>query len=420
MSHPLSVKPRPANQRGSALLVVLVFAAIIAIMLYKELPVVAFEAQRQKEELLMDRGNEYKRAIKLYVRKFQTFPPSMEALENTNRMRFLRARYVDPFTGKDDWRLLHAGPGGTIIDSKIKQAAGANGAPGAIGGSLGAPSSVTNPFANSFVSGAGNPQGAANQFPQRPPAISNNPGGGSGVNDMMPGMPMPSPQDSQAQPVDMANLPNQANGAVPYPGYPAPPNNTGAGPTGNSNINSSQYGQSDPMATNSGFPGAPGRFRGGNPTGNSFAPVQFGASPAPTSAPQDPQSAMQSLLNTQNPTAIQTSAFNNTPVQNGAAGGQQMGAMGQNMGGGIAGVASHSTGHTIKVLNDQSERSLWEFVYDMQKETLVNAQGGGQAPNNGNNNSANNGNANLPPPNQNFQNNNNIGNVLTTTPPSNQ
>ena len=176
MSRPLSCRQRRASQRGSALLVVLVFAAIIAIMLYREMPVVAFEAQRQKEELLMDRGNEYKRAVKLYVRKFQTFPPSMAALENTNRMRFLRARYTDPFTGKDDWRLLHAGPGGTIIDSKIKQAAGANGAPGAIGGSLGAPSSVTNPFANSFVGGAGNAQGAANQFPQRPPAISNNPG----------------------------------------------------------------------------------------------------------------------------------------------------------------------------------------------------------------------------------------------------
>ena len=425
MNRSMSCSQRRASQRGSALLVVLVFAAIIAIMLYRELPVVAFEAQRQKEELLMDRGNEYKRAIKLYVRKFQTFPPSMEALENTNRMRFLRARYVDPFTGKDDWRVLHAGAGGTIIDSKIKLAGGANGAAGAIGGSLGAPSSVTNPFANSFVGGGGNPQGAANQFPQRPPAISNNPGGGgSGSSDM----PMPGPQDSQGQAVDMANLPNQANGAVPYAGYPASPNNAAAGPTGNSNVDPSQYGQSNPMATSSGFPGAPGRFRGANPTGNSFAPGQFGGVP-PTPAPQDPQSAMQSLLGNQNPTAIQPSALNNNSVQNGsfgqngAAGGQQMGAMGNGtMGGGIAGVASKSTGHTIKVLNDQSERSLWEFVYDMQKEAQGNAAGAGQAPNGNNNNGGNNTNsgATLMQSNQNFQNNNNFGNVLTSAPAPNQ
>ena len=48
-----------------------------------------------EEQLAIDRGDEYKRAVKLYVRKFQTFPPSIEALENTNRMRFLRNRYVD-------------------------------------------------------------------------------------------------------------------------------------------------------------------------------------------------------------------------------------------------------------------------------------------------------------------------------------
>ena len=91
------------------------------------------------------------------------------------------------------------------------------------------------------------------------------------------------------------------------------------------------------------------------------------------------------------------------------------------MGGGIAGVASKSTGHTIKVLNDQSERSLWEFVYDMQKEAQANAQGTGQAGNgNGNNANGNNSGATLMQSNQNFQNNNNIGNVLTSTPPPNQ
>jgi len=118
------------NEKGSALLIVFVFAAAIAIMLYKEMPVATFEAQRQKEQLLIDRGNEYKRAVKLYVRKFQTFPPSIEALENTNRMRFLRNRYVDPYTGKAEWRLLHAGPGGIIIDSKIKNAL--NGVPAVV------------------------------------------------------------------------------------------------------------------------------------------------------------------------------------------------------------------------------------------------------------------------------------------------
>ena len=110
---------RRERQKGSALLIVFVFAAIVAISLYMELPVAAFEAQRQKEELLMTRGNEYAHAVKLFVRKTGRYPASLKQLEDTNRMRFLRHDYADPLTGKKDWRLLHAGPGGVIIDSKV-------------------------------------------------------------------------------------------------------------------------------------------------------------------------------------------------------------------------------------------------------------------------------------------------------------
>lgn len=403
----MTINPRRANQRGSALLVVLVFAAIIAIMLYREVPVVAFEAQRQKEQLLMDRGNEYKRAIKLYVRKFQTFPPSLDALESTNRMRFLRFRYVDPYTGKDDWRLLHAGQGGVIIDSKIKlKAAGSNGAQGANGNTLGAPAAVTNPFANSF-SGANNAADGSgapgNNFPQRPPAIATNSGGGSGGNsDMIPGLPQDVPQQAADPQALAAALQNQAaqnpaaqNPPVPYPGYPGPPTGSMYGPTGNSGIPGPA---TNPMAYSSGpSAGMPGRFRGNqNPMGDSYQPGQFGSNmPSGVNNPQDPQSVMQALLNNQNPqpnpqsgqagngqnssnssSANGGSAFGSTPTANGT-NATGMGTMSSNMGGGIAGVASKAPGKTIKVLNDQTERTLWEFVYDMQKEAQANAQGAG-------------------------------------------
>ena len=226
---------RRASQQGSALLVVLVFAAVIAIMLYRELPVATFEAQRQKEELLIDRGNEYKRAVQLYVRKLQSFPPSLDALENTNRMRFLRARYPDPFTGKADWRLLHAGPGGMITDSKVKKAAsGLTGAAGSQGSTLGAGSSVTNPFANSFngADPSGQQSGPANNFPQRPPAVS----AGGGLNqpqntDMFGqnGVPPIDPQTGLAIQNSLQNgaNPSQAGGTAPYPGYPGPADASG-------------------------------------------------------------------------------------------------------------------------------------------------------------------------------------------------
>ena len=224
---------RRTRQKGSALLIVFVFAAMLAIMLYKEMPVVAFEAQRQKEQLLIDRGNEYKRAVKLYVRKFQTFPPSMEALENTNRMRFLRNRYVDPYTGKDDWRLLHAGPGGIILDSKIKKnQLGPGGVPGAPGvptaptSSAASSSSFGTPFGNSsFGSSVGfagstnanaqsssGPNGQATQvipLPMRPPAMPT-----SGAAPVQDGT---MPQDAQSADGQMQAAPDSGQSSSPFP-----------------------------------------------------------------------------------------------------------------------------------------------------------------------------------------------------------
>ncbi len=108
---------RHSQESGFALLLVFAMAAILAITLYLELPRVAFEAQRNKEQLLLDRGGEYKRGIQLFVRKFGRFPAKIEDLENTNNVRFLRRRYKDPMTGADEWRLIHAAPGGVYPDS---------------------------------------------------------------------------------------------------------------------------------------------------------------------------------------------------------------------------------------------------------------------------------------------------------------
>jgi len=92
-------------------------AASVAVMLYVQLPRAAFESQRDKEQLLIDRGEQYSRAVQLYVRKYNRFPADMRALENTQSIRFLRRQYTDPMTGKSEWRLIHVGPGGVFIDS---------------------------------------------------------------------------------------------------------------------------------------------------------------------------------------------------------------------------------------------------------------------------------------------------------------
>ena len=73
------------------MLLVFLMAASIAIMLYMQLPRAAFEAQRAKEEMLQERGEQYIRAIQLYVAKWRSYPPSMDSLEKSNGVRYLRS-----------------------------------------------------------------------------------------------------------------------------------------------------------------------------------------------------------------------------------------------------------------------------------------------------------------------------------------
>ncbi|MBC7928803.1 MAG: hypothetical protein H7039_24430, partial [Bryobacteraceae bacterium] len=111
---------RRQGQGGFALLFVFLMAAGIAMLLYRELPRTAFESVRGKEELLVDHAAQYNRAIQLYVAKFQRYPQNLDDLEKTNNIRFLRRRFKDPFTGKDDWRQIHVDDAGRLTDSLIK------------------------------------------------------------------------------------------------------------------------------------------------------------------------------------------------------------------------------------------------------------------------------------------------------------
>ncbi len=88
---------------------VLVLVAMMLIALAVAAPRVASDLQRDKEDELMHRGLQYAHAIRLYYKKFGRYPSNLDQLEKTNEIRFLRKRYKDPVTGKDEWRLIHFG-----------------------------------------------------------------------------------------------------------------------------------------------------------------------------------------------------------------------------------------------------------------------------------------------------------------------
>ena len=99
--------PAEDSEDGYMLLAVVVMVALVVIALSVAAPVVARDLRREKEVESEHRAEQYVRAIRLYYKQTHAYPPSMEALEKTNNVRFLRQKYVDPLTGKSDWRIIH-------------------------------------------------------------------------------------------------------------------------------------------------------------------------------------------------------------------------------------------------------------------------------------------------------------------------
>jgi type II secretory pathway pseudopilin PulG len=164
------------NERGYMLLTLLFFLTLMIIAMAASVPYAKVAIKRDKEQELIHRGTQYARAIGRYYKRFGRYPASLEQLENTNNMRFLRKRYKDPMTGKDDWTIIHFGEA-QMRTSGLNGPGTSNptgvGTPAA---SLNTPSSA-GPSLSSAGSSAGqtdtsNPMGTA--------GTRNNPGGRSG------------------------------------------------------------------------------------------------------------------------------------------------------------------------------------------------------------------------------------------------
>ena len=109
---------RRQAEQGFALLFIFVLMAGIAVAMLMQLPRVAFETQREREELLIERGEQYQRAIGLYVKQMKRYPQKLEDLLKDSRvpvtLRHLRRIYRDPITGGAQWGVVEAPEGGIM------------------------------------------------------------------------------------------------------------------------------------------------------------------------------------------------------------------------------------------------------------------------------------------------------------------
>ena len=143
-SHPKACVAAQRHQResGYLLLAVLLVMALMIIAATIEAPRIVQQIKRDREEEMIHRGTEYARAIKKYYKKFGVYPSTLEQLDNTNQIRFLRKRYKDPLTKDGKWKVLNYGDIQTLLNPNTPGTPAA--ALGAQGQSaLGQPSAVT-------------------------------------------------------------------------------------------------------------------------------------------------------------------------------------------------------------------------------------------------------------------------------------
>ena len=102
------------GDRGYAMAALLVGMTVMAVLMSAAMPVWSHFAQREKEEELIWRGQQYARAIGLFQRKYaNTFPPTVDVLVE---QKFLRKKYKDPMTGEDFQPIPATGmPGGGVV-----------------------------------------------------------------------------------------------------------------------------------------------------------------------------------------------------------------------------------------------------------------------------------------------------------------
>jgi type II secretory pathway pseudopilin PulG len=94
------------EQRGYAMVALLVMMAVMAVAMTVALPAWSTMARREKEAELVFRGEQYARAIALFQRQYAgAFPPTIDVLVEG---RFLRKKFKDPITN-DDFKTIAVG-----------------------------------------------------------------------------------------------------------------------------------------------------------------------------------------------------------------------------------------------------------------------------------------------------------------------
>ena len=182
---PKSPQPGLEQEDGFLLLGVLFMILLILFALAIAAPKMAEDLRRDKEIETIHRGQQYVRAIQIYNTKYGRYPNTIDQLIKSDNQRFLRKRYLDPMTGKDDWRIIHYGeqkvPAMGLFGQTVQQAGltpgmtNTNGVAGSPGSSsaFGSGSSIGG-SGSSFGSSGSSIGGSGSSFGSQGTSVGNN------------------------------------------------------------------------------------------------------------------------------------------------------------------------------------------------------------------------------------------------------
>ena len=170
MPSPVHLRPSSsAREEGFALIGLVVAIFIILLGLSVAAPTVARALRRDRELETMHRARQYDRAIQLYYKKAGSYPGSLDQLEKSNNIRYLRQKYDNPMVGKPDWRLIKVGENKTTVKGFFGQPLG-----GIAGSGLGSAAGIAS------AGGTGTPIGSdSTGFGQASAFNNSSPGAGS-------------------------------------------------------------------------------------------------------------------------------------------------------------------------------------------------------------------------------------------------
>jgi len=321
-----------ASEAGYLLVSVMFMLAILVIAMSVAAPRIAKSIQRDRELETMHRGKQYARAVKLYYKKFGAYPPNLDALVKTNEIRFLRKKYVDPTTGKDEWKPVRYG------QNKAPTAMGFFGQPltgaGMGGGGLcgnALPSSIPSSGSSSTFGGSSSSFGSS--------------GSSFGSSSSSFGSSSSSFGSSSSS---FGSSSSSFGSSNPMAGCPPTTDNSNTSASNTSGANTA----------------------GGNANGSTDPNAANGSTD-----PNNPNAGQNSGSGTTNGSST-PGAGTGTGIGTGT--GTGTGLTGQQFGGGaIIGFSPNSPKQSILVYKKKNHFNEWEFVYDPIAEQLMQQGGAG-------------------------------------------